>query len=72
MKICPVMTGRGQYFNTIYCYEEECAWWNEETQKCSIKNLSAINKKESETTSKKINLFGEDVESKPLKGGYHF
>jgi hypothetical protein len=46
MKICPVMTGRGRCFNTIYCYKEECAWWNEETQECSIKNLSAIDKKE--------------------------
>ena len=36
MKICPVMTGRGKYFNTIYCYKEECAWFNKETQCCAI------------------------------------
>lgn len=72
MKICPMMTGRGRYFNTIYCYEKECAWWNEETHECSIKNFLPTNKKEPEITSKKISLFGEDIESKPLEGGYHF
>lgn len=46
MKICPVMTGRGRYFNSIYCYKEECAWWNEATQCCCIKNLSTVDKKE--------------------------
>ena len=47
MKICPMMTGRGKYFNTIYCYEEECAWWNEETQCCCIKSFFATDKPKS-------------------------
>ena len=72
MKICPMITGRGKCFNTIYCYEEGCAWWDEENQGCSIKNFLSTNKIESEIVSKKISLFGEDIESKPLEGGYHF
>lgn len=51
MKMCPMMTGRGKCFNTVFCYEEECAWWNEETHECSIKILNAINKKEINTPS---------------------
>ena len=45
MEICPLMTG-----NTIiiegdsarvgtqptYCMREQCAWWNEDKQKCAI------------------------------------
>ena len=38
MKICPLMTGRGHYFNSVYCYKEECALYNEDTKSCCFKN----------------------------------
>ena len=37
MKICPIMTGRGHYFNSVYCYKEECALYNEDTKSCCFK-----------------------------------
>lgn len=39
MKYCPIVTGRGKYFNTVRCYEGECAWWDEQRKQCLAKSL---------------------------------
>lgn len=39
MKYCPIMTGRGKHFNTVHCYEGDCAWWDEQRKQCFAKSL---------------------------------
>ncbi len=50
MKICPIMTGRGKYWNNQYCLECECAWWSEAAQECCIKNFFATDSPKSNSS----------------------
>ena len=36
MKVCPLLNSNPTRVVQIFCIKEECAWWNEERQKCAI------------------------------------
>ena len=39
IKRCPIMSKQNESLSKIYCFEKECAFWDEEREQCCIKSL---------------------------------
>ena len=37
-KRCPIMSKQNESHSKIYCFENECAWWDEKMKMCCIKS----------------------------------
>lgn len=35
-KICPMLNFNSNGVTSVFCIKEECAWWDEERQKCAM------------------------------------
>ena len=40
IKRCPIMSKQNESHSKIYCFESECAFWDEEREQCCIKTIA--------------------------------
>lgn len=40
MKYCPIMSFQKECVSEVCCREENCAWWDNQTEQCIIKTLA--------------------------------
>lgn len=40
IKRCPIMSKQNENHSKIYCFENECAWWDEEKGQCCFKTMA--------------------------------
>ena len=51
-KRCPIMSKQSENNNKVYCFENECAFWDEEMNMCCIKSaaIAVAGKKSGESS----------------------
>lgn len=52
-KRCPIMSKQTESHSKVFCFEDECAFWNEEMNMCCIKSaaIAVAGKKDGRTSS---------------------
>lgn len=52
-KRCPIMSKQTESHSKVYCFEKECAFWDEEMNMCCIKSamIAVAGKKDGGTSS---------------------